>query len=45
MRSKMDFSIYTVVVAYELGHDFWLGHAHSIDCDDSIITVNYSSQY
>jgi hypothetical protein len=40
-----DFSISTVVVAHELDHDFWLGHAHSIDCGSNTITVNYPSQY
>lgn len=40
-----DFSISTVVVAHELGHNFWLGHAHSIDCEINTITVKYPSQY
>jgi hypothetical protein len=40
------FSICTVVVAQELDHDFWLSHAHSIDCEsNSTITVKYPSQY
>jgi hypothetical protein len=32
-----DFSISTVVVAHELGYDFWLGHAHTIDCGGKIL--------
>jgi hypothetical protein len=40
-----DFSISTVVVAHELGPNFWLGHAHLIDCGSNTITVNYPSQY
>jgi hypothetical protein len=39
-----DFSISTVV-AHELGPNFWLGHAHSIDCGSNTITVKYPSQY
>ena len=31
------FSISTVVVAHELDHDFWLSHAHSIDCGGKIL--------
>jgi hypothetical protein len=32
-----DFSISTVVVAHELGHNFWLSRAHSIDCGGKIL--------
>ena len=40
-----DFSISTVVVAHELGNNFWLSRAHSIDCGSNTITVKYPSQY